>query len=83
MPLKEVKKQIGALNDRLNQIPADTDRLAHALDSAQQEIDTYTPEAMTDFVTYLKTETEALEAEHPELTEFVNRIMVTLSNIGI
>ena len=83
MPLKEVKKDIGALNDKLTEIPANTDRLVRVLDSAKQEIDTYTPEAMTDFVTYLKTETEALEAEHPELTEFVNRIMVTLSNIGI
>lgn len=83
MPLKEVKKKMGTLSERLSEIPADTEKLERAIADAREEIDNYSPEAMEDFVAFLKTETKSLEAEHPDLTAFINQIMVTLSNVGI
>ena len=83
MPFKDVKREMGTLSEKLSKIPADTQRLESAIDDARQGIENYSPEAMEDFVAFLKVETEALETEHPDLTEFINRIMVTLSNIGI
>jgi chromosome segregation ATPase len=83
MPLKEIKKNMGELSERLSEIPVDTRKLEQAIETAKEDIESYTPDAMKDFAAFLKSETEALEAEHPDLTDFVNRIMVTLSNIGI
>jgi chromosome segregation ATPase len=83
MPLKEIKKNMGELSERLSEISADTSKLEKAIETAREDIESYTPDAMNDFAAFLKSETEALEAEHPELTDFINRIMVTLSNIGI
>ena len=83
MPFNKVKEDMGELSDRLSEIPADTSKLEQAIDDAQKNIDTFTPDAMKDFVQFLKVETEALETEHPDLTDFINQIMVTLSNIGI
>ena len=83
MPFTEIKKDMGELSERLSEIPADTQKLEEAIADAREDIHNYTPEAMNDFVEFMKSETEALETEHPELTSFINQIMVTLSNIGI
>lgn len=83
MPFKEVKKEMGELRERLSDIPADTQKLEEVIEDARTGIEDYTPEAMNDFVEFMKSEMEDLETEHPDLTAFINQIMVTLSNIGI
>ncbi|MBN2715407.1 MAG: DUF4404 family protein [Deltaproteobacteria bacterium] len=83
MPFSEIKKNMGTLSEKLSEIPADTEKLEAAIGEAKDDIDKYTPEAMADFVAFLKAETETLEREHPDLTAFINQLMVTLSNIGI
>lgn len=83
MPINKVKKSIDDLRQELSQVPEETGSLETTLSNAKDGIDDYTPEALQDFAHAIQTEVEELEAEYPKVTELLNHIMTTLSNIGI
>ena len=83
MPLRDVKKSIGELKEELTNLPAETTALERALDQAEEVLERYTPESLQKLITVLKREAEELETEHPDVTELINRIMISLSSIGI
>lgn len=83
MHLKEVKKDIGELKEQLKNVPAETSELETKLEHAHEGLHEYTPESVENLATFLKREAQELETEHPEVTELINRIMISLSNIGI
>ncbi len=83
MPHKEVQKRIGELKTELEQTPKETGVFEEKLEQAKEGIERYTPDAVKDFAELLQREAEEFEVEHPRITELINHVMTSLSNLGI
>lgn len=87
MKINEISKQLKLLQDEIaclraaeQHIQGKIDRLLEQLNqqiNAPEEEDE--PQDLTDLPQMLR----KFEAEHPELTDSINRVLVTLSNMGI
>jgi DNA repair exonuclease SbcCD ATPase subunit len=83
MPHREIKERLADLKNELAQTPKETGFLEETLEQAKEGIERYTPEAVQELIQNLKQEAEEFEVEHPRITELINNVMTSLSNLGI
>jgi ribosome recycling factor len=83
MAHNEVKESISELKSELEKTPKETGIFEETLHNAQEGLEKYTPEAIQELTETLKREASDFEVEHPRITEMINNIMTSLSNLGI
>ena len=86
MSKEDLRRSLDTLQTELAQItdPAIKDRIAHLIEDIERQInEPETPEHGKNAQQKLPGVIEQFEAEHPKITENLNRLMVTLSSMGI
>ena len=83
MPFKEIKKSLAELKVEVERTPKETGLLEETLENAKEGIERYTPEAVQELVQVLQREADEFEVEHPRITEMINKVMMSLSGLGI
>ena len=83
MPYKQIKKAIDELNVELKKTPKETGALEEILEKARDGIEGATPDAVQQLIDTLQHESDDFEAEHPRVVALINRLMNTLSGMGI
>lgn len=86
MSKEDLRRSLDALQTELSQIsdPAVKDRIAHLIEDIESQInEPETPEHGKNAQQRLPGLIEQFEADHPRMTESLNRLMVTLSGMGI
>ena len=86
MSKEDLRRSLDALQTELEQItdPAVKDRIAHLIKDIERQInEPEAPEHGQKAQQKLPGLIEQFEAEHPKITESLNRLMVTLSGMGI
>jgi hypothetical protein len=84
----DLRKSVDALHAELDQIatldPTAKDRMAHLIEDIERQIeDPETLEHGQNAKQKLPTLIEQFEADHPNVTENLNRLLLTLSGMGI
>lgn len=86
MSVQELSKQLKLLQDELACLRAAEQHIQDKMDSLLSELDNQLsappPEEEHD-LSDLPNLLRKFEADHPELTDSINRVMVTLGNMGI
>ncbi|MGE0483161.1 MAG: DUF4404 family protein [Gammaproteobacteria bacterium] len=88
MSKQELKDSLGALRRELTELGPGSEaaraRLSALADEMEHELEALeTPEDHASLVDKVQQQVEAFEVEHPRVTNILNDIMVTLSNLGI
>jgi hypothetical protein len=88
MSKQELKDSLGALRRELAELgpeaAAARDRLTALADEMETELEALeTPADHASLLDKVQQQVEAFEVEHPRVTNILNDIMVTLSNLGI
>jgi len=87
MNVQELSKQLKLLQDELACLRAAEQHVQEKIDSMLSELDKQLNAPPSDEekhdITGLPTLLRKFEAEHPELTDSINRVMITLGNMGI
>ncbi|MCB1747470.1 MAG: DUF4404 family protein [Gammaproteobacteria bacterium] len=88
MSKQELKDSLAALRRELATLgpeaAAARTRLAALVDEVEQELEALETDAdHASLMDKLQQQVEAFEVEHPRVTNILNDIMVTLSNLGI
>ena len=79
--LERLRQELAALGPDDSQV---LERLNPLIDEIEQEIGALaTPDSHASQLEKLRNHVEAFEVEHPRVTNILNDIMVTLSNLGI
>ena len=87
MSKAELQESLSALQAQLEKLdgadPAARARVEALLSDIERQIEAPDDEAHTGIVGRLQSAIEHFEVEHPQLTGVLNRIMMTLSDMGI
>jgi chaperonin cofactor prefoldin len=79
--LERLRRELAALGPNDSEV---RERLSPLIDEIEQEIGTLaTSDNQASQLEKLRNHVEAFEVEHPRVTNILNDIMVTLSNLGI